>query len=302
MENEESVHVPVLLQEVIDVLALAPGDTILDGTAGGGGHAAAILTVLGPNGHYIGIDEDATALARVRARLGDDPRVTLVAGNFRDLDLHLRSVGRASVERILLDLGLSSDQLAPERSRRGFTFQEDEPLLMTFAESPHAEALTAMHVVNEWSESSLADIIFGYGGERRARRIARAIVDARQEGPITTSGALAEIIRKAAPGRGSVHPATRTFQAIRMAVNDELGALEEALTKSIELIAPGGRIAVISFHSLEDRTVKRTFKAWSDAGRGTILTKKPIAPSEREVRANRRARSSKLRAFERAHQ
>jgi len=197
----------------------------------------------------------------------------------------------------LLDLGLSSDQL-DGASERGFSFRQDEPLRMTFSQNPVEGAPTAWHTVNEWSEESLADILYGFGEERRSRKIARAIVLAREEKKIETSKELAEIVASAVRGRKGIHPATKTFQAIRMAVNDELGALTEALNKSKELLENNGRIAVITFHSLEDRIVKRAFKAWEKEGVGFQVTKKPIAPTKEECTTNRRARSAKLRCFE----
>lgn len=298
--TDETVHTPVLLHEVINVLALEKGDVVLDGTAGGGGHAEAILAEIGPSGRYIGIDTDAYALARVRARLGSDPRVTLVEANFRTLDQVAASLDLPALDKILLDLGLSSDQLTgnPEVLGRGFSFMRDEPLLMTLESNPGPETLTARDVVNDWEEKSLADIIYGFGGETRARKIAAAIVYERTLRPIETTRALADIIERAVPKYGRVHPATQTFQAIRMAVNDELGALEEAIEKGIALLRPHGRMAVITFHSLEDRTVKRFFREFEDAGTGIRITKKPIAPERPEILANRRARSAKLRCFQ----
>jgi 16S rRNA (cytosine1402-N4)-methyltransferase len=301
-EGTSTAHVPVLLHEVITVLALKKSDTVLDGTAGGGGHAEAILGELGDTGRYIGLDLDQGALARVRARIGSDPRATLVEANFRTLDKVAQSYDLPALDKILLDLGLSSDQLTGESGAvgRGFSFSRDEPLLMTLASDPGIEDLTASDVVNDWSEESLADIIFGFGGERQARKIARAIVNVRDTRRIDTTRALAELVESVVPKHGPAHPATKTFQAIRMAVNDELGALEEAIEKGIALLRPGGRMAVISFHSLEDRTVKRFFKEYEDAGTGVRITKKPLTPSARELAHNRRARSAKLRCFEKA--
>ena len=293
------MHIPVLLQHVIVVLDIQPDDVVLDCTAGGGGHAEAILALLGPHGRYLGIDADEQALARVRARLGTDERVHLMHGNFRELDALLAKSDVVAVNKVLFDLGLSSDQLTGDTAR-GFSFQRDEPLTMTFAASPPEGALTAYHVVNEWSEETLADIIYGFGGERRARKIARAIIEAREVEPITTSGQLSELIARTLHRRGATHPATSTFQAIRMAVNDELGALEAGLKKAYTALAPGGLIAVISFHSLEDRLVKHTFRAWERDAKGTVHTKKPLVPSRAEIRENPRARSSKLRVFEKA--
>ena len=231
-------------------------------------------------------------------RLGSDPRLTLIHGNMRHLATHLARVGCARVDRILLDLGLSSDQLsAVEGEGRGFSFTRDEPLVMTLTYPLDAETLTAEEVVNTWSEESLADILYGFGGERAARRVARAMVDTRSRERIKTTGQLAEIVARVVPRRGPTHPATRTFQALRIAVNDELGALTETLAAGIDLLHPDGRMVVITFHSLEDGIVKRTFATWKRAGRGTVLTPHPIVPSMRECTENRRARSAKLRGF-----
>lgn len=293
----DTTHAPVLLHEVLSLLALTPESVVVDCTAGGGGHAEALLAVLGPKGRYIGIDADDRALARVRKRLGDDARVTLVCGNFRAIETHLASVGCSAPTGVLADLGFSSDQLAA--SGRGFSLLTDEPLLMTFTATLDASVLTAWHVVNEWSEASLTDVIFGYGGERHARKIARAIVEERDHKPITTSGELAEIVKRAVPrGKSRLHPATKTFQALRIAVNDELGALQDLLEKSVPLLAKGGRIGIISFHSLEDRIVKHTFRAMEREGVGRVITKHPVVPTELETRANPRARSAKFRVFE----
>lgn len=294
-----TVHVPVLLQNVITVLALEEGDVVIDGTLGGGGHAKSILERLGEKGTYLGIDADESALARVQRMLGRDERMHFAHGNFRSMDVLARDAGLVEVNKILLDLGLSSDQLEA-RSGRGFSFMIDEPLRMTFALSPTKGTLTAWHVVNEWSEETLADIIFGFGEEKKSRRIARAIVEARQDETIETSKELADLVEQAVPRRSGAHPATRTFQAIRMAVNDELGALEEVLEKSKTLLTPGGRIAIITFHSLEDRVVKRAFAGWEKEGFGERITKRPIAPTREECIANRRSRSAKLRCFKKA--
>ncbi|KKS30766.1 MAG: Ribosomal RNA small subunit methyltransferase H [Parcubacteria group bacterium GW2011_GWA2_43_11] len=298
-QQATTVHIPVLLQNVITVLAVKPTDTVVDGTLGGGGHATHILEKLGPNGMYLGIDADDTALTRVRKLLGRDKRMHFALGNFRTMDTLIQEAGINQVHKILLDLGLSSDQLETQ-SGRGFSFMVDEPLKMTFAHARDLHTLTAWHVVNEWSEESLADIIFGFGEEKRSRRIARAIVEARQTKSIETSKELAAIVEQATPRRSGAHPATRTFQAIRIAVNDELGALGEVLSKSLKILAPGGRIAIISFHSLEDRIVKRAFIEWEKEGLGERITKRPIVPSRKECIENRRSRSAKLRCFMKA--
>ncbi len=290
-----TVHKSVLLQEVIEGLNLKDGDTLLDGTFGGGGHTEAILEKI-PSVKVIAIDADSEALARGKEKFGN--KISFHNTNFRNLD---KVLGNEKVDGVLLDIGLSSDQL--ENSGRGFSFMKDEPLLMTFGshesmkENPSSE-VTASDVVNSWEEENLEKIIRGYGEESNARKIARAIVEARKEGVIQTSQQLAKIIESRVPRRGKIHPATKTFQAIRIAVNDELGALSEGLSKGFESLEKGGRMAVISFHSLEDRIVKQFVRQMAKAGRGKLINKKPITAGEEEIRANSRARSAKLRVIE----
>jgi 16S rRNA (cytosine1402-N4)-methyltransferase len=296
-ELHTTVHIPVLLQDVITTLSIQEEDVVVDGTLGGAGYAKAITAKLGPNGKFLGIDADKSAIERAYSVMGRDSRVTLKLGNFRNFDTFLTELGITAVNKIVLDLGLSSDQLEA-RSGRGFSFMVDEPLKMTFTYTPDKEVLNAWHVVNEWSEESLADIIFGFGGERKSKKIAKAICDARQEESIETSKELADIIEHAVPRKSGVHPATKTFQAIRMAVNDELGALDEVLEKSKTLLATNGRISIVSFHSLEDRKVKQAFVEWEREGLGVRITKRPIIPSKKECIENRRARSAKLRCFQ----
>lgn len=288
-----------MLEEVKKLLALQPQDVVFDGTVGGGGHMHALLSVLGNEGKYIACDADDSALARLRART-DDSRVVYCNGNFRSMDVLLQSVGVQKVDAVLLDLGISSDQLTGKDgagSGRGFSFLYDEPLTMTLASEQSEETLTAGVAVNTWSEESLADVIYGFGEERHSRAIARAIVAARESAPIRTTGELSDIVARVVRKKGKTHPATKTFQALRIAVNDELGALTDGLSAARRILAPQGRIAVITFHSLEDRIVKRTFKEWEQAGYGTVLTKKPLVPERHEVTANPRARSAKLRGF-----
>jgi 16S rRNA (cytosine1402-N4)-methyltransferase len=293
----KTVHVPVLLQEVIELLAIKPDDVVVDCTAGGGGYAEAILGLLGKDGKYVAIDADQDALMRVTARVHDDVRLKCIQGNFRDLERLLAEHNVTHVTKIVADLGFSSDQLAV--SGRGFSLDKDEPLLMTYVSEIGPEVLTAWHVVNEWSESSLADVIYGYGGETRARRIAAAIVTEREEKPITTARELAEVVKAVFPKRHMrVHPATKTFQAIRIAVNDELGALDALLGQAIDRLMPKGRAAVVSFHSIEDRTVKHAFRNAVKAGYGILVTDKPLVPTQEEITSNKRARSAKLRVFE----
>lgn len=293
-------HISVLLQETIQGLAPRVGDTVLDGTGGGGGHALALCREIGSAGTIIVFDQDDDAIERIRERLEScDAQKHLVHDNFRNLAQALDRMGVGTVDRVLFDLGLSSFQL--DEAARGFSFRQAEPLTMTFAKHPGSQSFTAHDVVNDWDEEHLADVIFGYGEERYARTIARAIVKARTVHPIETTTELAEIIKAAVPLRyahGRIHPATRTFQAIRIAVNDELGALKEGLASAWKHLSGEGRIAVISFHSLEDRIVKRFFKEREREGGGRILTKRPIEAGEEECHANPRARSAKLRIAE----
>lgn len=287
-------HVSVLLKESIEGLALKPGAVVFEGTVGLGGHSRAICEKISKQGYLIGADADAESLAIAEERLKDLPcKKIFVCDNFRNIDAILKTAGVGKVDAILLDIGLSNRQL--EVTPRGFSFLRDEPLLMTFRSS--GEGLTAKEIVNEWAEDSIADIIYGYGEERYARRVARGIVEARALKPIETSGQLAEIVKNSVPkGRFSkINPATKTFQALRIAVNDELGALREGIAKGFDYLAPQGRMAVISFHSLEDRIVKEFFRQRAQEGEATLATKKPIVPSDAEVKDNPKSRSAKLR-------
>jgi 16S rRNA (cytosine1402-N4)-methyltransferase len=299
--GNNSLHIPVLVHEVVEGLAIAPDDIVLDCTVGSGGHSAALCQHLGPTGRLIGLDKDMDALRRATERLTPCPYPhALVQEDFRHLDQVLETLGITAVSKILFDLGMSSNQL--EQSGRGFSFQRDEPLLMTFDDTVPAGALTAQHIVNTWREAALAEVLFSYGEERWARRIARTIVRARTQKVIATTGDLVAVIKQAVPsGRRDrrLHPATRTFQALRMAVNDELGALRAGLEHGFARLAPGGRMAVIAFHSLEDRIVKQFFRTMQAQQSATILTKKPLTPTLPEMRDNPRARSAKLRLLQR---
>jgi len=289
-----TIHQPVLLDEVLAWLAPREGSVLLDGTAGGGGHAAALAARVGSTGRVIGLDRDPSMLDLARATVGDLP-VTLVRAPYAEMARVLEEWGIDRVQGVLLDLGLSSDQLAWEG--RGFSFAVDGPLDMRF--HPDAGGPSAADLVNRLSAEELADLIYEFGEERFSRRIARRIVEARQKGPIRTTGQLADLVRRSVPGparRGPIDPSTRVFQALRIAVNDELGQLEAALRVIPDVLAPGGRAAIISFHSLEDRRVKWAFK--SDP-RLTVLTKKPVTATAGEVAVNPRARSAKLRVAER---
>ncbi|MDE2188535.1 MAG: 16S rRNA (cytosine(1402)-N(4))-methyltransferase RsmH [Patescibacteria group bacterium] len=304
-----SVHKAVLLHEVTQAFGLqvqsrksgaASRDFIyLDGTLGGAGHALAVADALRGKVTLIGLDRDLQAIERAKNILeGKVQKLVLENEDFRNLDKVLQKHNVVGVDAILFDLGLSSDELAS--SGRGFSFQKDEPLLMTFND-PNQAPFTARDVVNGWKEESIANVIYAYGGERYARRIAKAIILARQKKPIETSTELAEIVRYSVPAsyrRGRIHPATRTFQALRIVVNDELGALKDGLIKGWQALNPGGRMAVISFHSLEDRIVKEFFKEKKISKEGKIENKKPIVASKEEVQENPRSRSAKLRIIE----
>lgn len=288
------MHISVLLKESTEGLALAEGKTVFEGTVGLGGHSRVLCEKIGKSGFFIGTDADQESLKIAEERLKDLPcKKLFVCDNFRNIDDVLANAKVEKVDAILLDIGLSNRQL--DVVPRGFSFMRDEPLLMTFRSS--GDGLTAREIVNEWAEESIADIIYGYGEERFARRIAKGIVEARKEKPIETSGQLAEIVKKCVPkfGFSKINPATKTFQALRIAVNDELGALREGIAKGFEHLAPGGRMAIISFHSLEDRIVKEFFRQKASEGVATLVTKKPIVPSDEEVKENPKSRSSKLR-------
>ena len=292
-----SIHKTVLLNEAIEGLNLNSKSIVVDETFGGGGHSAEIC------GRYkgvkvIAIDQDQGAFEKAKGEF-EGCNITFNNANFRDLGKVLADIGIKEVDGIILDLGLSSDQL--ENSGRGFSFIKDEPLYMTMKANPLPEDLIARDVVNSWSEENLASIIYGYGEERYSRRIAKAIVEARKKKEIATTRDLVGIIEGAVPGgykRGKLHPATKTFQAIRIAVNDELGALEAGLTEGFDVLKSGGRMSVISFHSLEDRIVKKFYKEKERDGRGKPINKKIITASEEEITNNRRSRSAKLRILE----
>jgi 16S rRNA (cytosine1402-N4)-methyltransferase len=290
-------HTTVLLHESIDGLNLKQGSVFVDATLNAGGHSQQVLSALDGNVRVIGIDVDADAIVRAKANI-TTPNATFFQENFRNIDKVLDRAGVAHVDGILFDLGLSSDQI--EDSGRGFSFKTSEPLLMTMKRDPESTDITAYEIVNSWAEESIADIIYGYGEDRFSRRIAKAIVAARAIKPIETAEQLSEIVSQAVPKFGfrKINPATKTFQAIRIAVNDELGAIKEALPKAFSRLNPGGRMALISFHSLEDRIVKRFFKEKSEAGEGKLITKKPITPSLQEIAENPRSRSAKLRIIE----
>ncbi len=289
VREQKKEHVSVMTKEVLEYLAPKDGDVVVDATFGAGGHSRALAAVA--DIVLISIDADPSAASGHTAH-------TVVEGNFGNLDAILKKslpAGRR-VDKVLFDLGWNSSQL---QSGRGFSFLHDEPLLMSYGKKP-ASGFSAKEIINEWGEATLADVFFGYGEERYARRIARAIVARRARQAIHTSAELVEIIKSSVPAayrNGRIHPATRTFQALRIAVNDELGVLERGLAAAWQHLSCGGRIAVISFHSIEDRVVKKRFAVYAKQG-GRLVFKKPLLPSREEIQHNPRARSAKLRVIE----
>jgi 16S rRNA (cytosine1402-N4)-methyltransferase len=298
--ERESAHVPVLGEEVCGWLASKRPITILDCTVGYGGHAELLLESSHADTTLIGLDRDSKAVEFCRQRLVRfGGRVVLCQGNHRDLKRHLSEMGVSRVGAVLFDFGVSSPQL--NDATRGFSFQLDGPLDMRM---DHSTVRTAADLVNGGDEQGLADIIFQFGEERYARRIARAIVGERRHHRIETTGHLVSVVVRSVPAfyrHGRIHCATRTFQALRIAVNHELDSLEPSLRDAVEVLSEGGRICAISFHSLEDRTVKHTFKSLAQKPDPTlsVLTKKPISPSWGECESNPRSRSAKLRVAER---
>ena len=283
-------HQPVLAAELLRLLAPATGETWVDCTTGGGGHTRLIAERVGPNGRVLALDRDPAMLELARPRLAGLP-VTLITASFDQLGDVLAANDIAAVDGVLADLGFSSDQL--ENAERGLSFQLDGPLDMRLN---RAQGETAAQLVARLNERDLAKVIFEFGEERYSRRIARRIVESRQKEPIRTTGQLADLVRQCVP-RGkrkhAIDPATRTFQALRIAVNDELAVLVALLRQLPALVRPGGRVGVISFHSLEDRRVKQALR---DKQNWQLLTRKPVQPGDEEMRTNPRSRSAKLRA------
>lgn len=280
-------HEPVLMEEVIDGLNLSPGADAIDATLGLGGHTKAMLDITAPSGTVVGIERDARNLEAAKQNLqAYGQRVRFINDSFGNLaDQNLRQV-----DAVLFDLGISSVHV--DEPGRGFSFQKEGPLDMRFDQS---QSLTAEEVVNSWSRDELQDLFRKYGEEPRAREIAKAILEARKKQRITSTVQLADIVSSVVKKHGKSHPATRVFQAVRMAVNGELGEIESGLPAAVDLLKPGGRIAVISFHSLEDRLVKHFLKRQEGI---TVITKKPMKPSFEETKRNPRARSAKLRIAE----
>ncbi len=306
-------HKSVLLGETVEGLSIKPDGIYVDGTLGGGGHAYEVCRRLNNSGSLIGIDQDAAAIEAAGARLlGFGERVTIIRSNYCDMRSRLQQIGIDKVDGIMLDLGVSSYQL--DTAERGFSYRSDAPLDMRM---DTRQVMTAKDIVNGYSEEDLFRVIRDYGEDKFAKNIARHIVEARGKGPIQTTGELTEIIRRSIPmkfQKTSGHPAKRTFQAIRIECNRELEVLENSLDDMIDILNPGGRLCVITFHSLEDRIVKGSFRknenpctcpssfpvcVCGNVSKGRVITKKPILPGREEMEANSRAKSAKLRIFER---
>ena len=297
------MHKPVLLNKVIEALNIQSGDIVLDGTVGGGGYLRRFCQLVGEKGTVIGLDQDNSVIEGMKDEINKRGTtvgpIHLINENFRNLDKVLDELGISKVDKVVFDLGISSDQL--DDSGRGFSFQKNEPLLMTFKKNLTDNDLTAKEIVNNWDEENLADIIFGYGEERFAKKIASGIFQARKEKPIETTFDLVEVIKIAVPDwyqSKKIHFATKTFQALRIAVNDEIVALQEGLEKGFSSLSSGGRIAVVSFHSREDRMVKVFFREKKIKCEGILIVKKPIIPTRDEIQENPRSRSAKLRVIE----
>ena len=307
-------HVSVLLHETVDGLNVKPDGIYVDATLGGGGHAYEVCTKLGEQGRLIGIDQDADAIKAAGKRLeGFGEKVTIIRSNYCDMKSKLHELGIDKVDGIVLDLGVSSYQL--DTAERGFSYREDAPLDMRM---DRRQKMTARDIVNDYSEMDLYRVIRDYGEDKFAKNIAKHIVNKRKESPIETTGQLIEVIKGAIPMKVRAvggHPAKKTFQAIRIECNRELDVLKDSIDAMIDLLNPGGRLCIITFHSLEDRIVKRAFKknenpctcppnfpvcVCGNVSKGKQLTRKPIIPGEEELEYNKRAKSSKLRVFERA--
>ena len=292
------MHIPVMCGEIINYLNLAAGKTIVDATIGMGGHSLKIIERISPGGKLIGIDRDEDAIKTARSRLGDySASCNFVYGNFIDVDKILSDAGVQKVDGILLDLGVSSAQL--DDPLRGFSFQNEGPLDMRLDRNSYR---SAYDLVNNLNEDELSELLWNFGEERWHNRIARYLVKEREKHPISTTLELSQAVSRAIPYKYRhyrIHPATRTFQAVRIAVNRELESLEIVIRKAVELLKNNGRICVISFHSLEDRIVKFSFRDFAAKGLLKIITPKPLVPADEEIRQNPKSRSAKLRVAER---
>ena len=288
-DNNTSRHIPVLLKETIEGLNLKRGDIVIDATLGEGGHSFEICKNLNGDVFIIGIEADTDAIEKAKEKFFSNnitkkSKFVFKEGNFRNLENILNELKIGNIDGVLFDLGIRSANI--EESQRGFTFQKDEPLIMTLSKQSTSEPFTAEEIVNEWEEENIVDILDGYGEERFAKQIAKNIILRRKIKPIKTTFELVEIISTAIPKRyreGRTHFATKTFQALRITVNDEIGALKEGIVKAFDKLNKGGRMAVISFHSIEDRIIKRFFKEKVLEKKGVLVTKKPITPSDEEI-------------------
>ena len=307
-------HVSVLLHDTVDGLNVRPDGIYVDATLGGGGHAFEVCNRLNDKGRFIGIDQDADAIEAAGKRLaGFGEKVTIIRSNYRDMRPQLQNIGVGKVDGIVIDLGVSSYQL--DTAKRGFSYRMDAPLDMRMDQR---QKMTARDIVNSYSEAELYRVIRDYGEDKFAKNIAKHIVAEREKGPVETTGQLNEIIRRAIPmkiQKTSGHPSKRTFQAIRIELNHELDVLRDSLDDMINMLNPGGRICIITFHSLEDRIVKSSFRknenpcicpshfpvcVCGKTSKGRVVTRKPILPSKEEMESNSRSKSAKLRIFERA--
>lgn len=291
-------HITVMLHEAVDMLNIAPEGVYVDVTLGAGGHTNEIRRKLGTQGKLLSMDADPSAIEDYVATFGKASNQELVVANFKNFASTLTTHNFHIVDGILADLGWRTDQFTD--GGKGFSFLSDDPLYMTYGD-PQDYAFTAADVVNEWAEEDIANVIFAYGEERASRKIAKAIVESRKTAPFSTAKQLAEVVAGVVRKnpRIKIHPATRTFQALRIVVNDELGVLEQFIDQAFNQLNVGGRLAIITFHSLEDRIVKHRFRSFKEAGSGVLVSKKPMLPTQEEIRENPRSRSAKLRVIER---
>jgi 16S rRNA (cytosine1402-N4)-methyltransferase len=291
-------HISVLPKEAVDALHLTKDAVVVDATLGAGGHARLILSELGSDGAYIGFDADITAIESLQDLKKAKATVHLVHSNFAHIQTELAKLQIETVDAILADLGWRTDQFTD--GGKGFSFSSDDSLFMTYGD-PSQYSFTAGDIVNGWDAEDIANVLFGYGEERYSRQIAKAIVEYRKKNTIKTAAELAEIIFTSVPvsyRHGRIHPATKSFQGLRIAVNDEFKVLEDFIQNAWQCLAPGGRLAIISFHSLEDRIVKHTFRNFAQTKSGVLITKRPIVAGSEELKDNPRARSAKLRIIE----
>jgi 16S rRNA (cytosine1402-N4)-methyltransferase len=298
-QNVAGEHIPVMLEETISGLNIQPGDIVVDCTTNRAGHSIEIVKAIGPAGILVCIDLDEKALEEAEQKLSkikNSPKVIYMNKNFREIKSILSDLQIEKVDAVVADLGLSSQEL--DISGRGFTFQKDEPLLMTFTSKVLDDQVTAKDIVNLWQEETLADIIYYFADERYAKRIAKKIVETRKEKEINTTFELVSIIEEAVHKNythSKIHPATKTFQALRMAVNDEVGSMKDLVNSLPDVLRIGGRASIITFHSIEDRIVKQTAREQKFL---KSINKKPLTPSESELKNNPRSRSAKLRIYE----